>query len=215
MSKEEILKAIIKAVEEGDGNVCAAQANKALAEGTQALEVVDNGLSAGLRSVGEKFGCGEMFLPDLMMAVEAMKEGMKVVQPELDRMKTKVKSLGTVLIGTVHGDIHDIGKSIVATMLEMNGFSVIDLGVNVPASEFVKKAREQKPQVLGLSALLATTMREQREVIEAMKKAGLRSALKIIVGGAPVSEHWAREIGADGYGANAEAAVQLVKKLLG
>jgi trimethylamine corrinoid protein len=215
MGKDEILQRIIKAVEEGDGDVCSQLAGKALAEGVKPLEIVDGGLSAGLRSVGEKFGRGEMFLPDMMMAVEAMKEGMKVVQPELDRIKAEVKSLGTVVIGTVFGDIHDIGKSIVATMLELSGYRVFDLGVNVPAISFVQKVREVKPDVLGLSALLATTMREQKEVIEAVKKEGLRDRVKIIVGGAPVSEHWAREIGADGYGANAEMAVQLVRKLVG
>ncbi len=214
MGQEEILRGIVKSVEDGDGEECAKLAGNALAEGTNPLEVVDGGLSAGLRSVGEKFGRGEMFLPDMMMAVEAMKEGMKVVQPELDRMKASVKSLGTVVIGTVFGDIHDIGKSIVATMLEMSGFKVVDLGVNVSAVSFVQKVKEVKPDVLGLSALLATTMREQKAVIEAVKKEGLRDRVKIIVGGAPVSEHWAREIGADGYGANAETAVQLVRKLV-
>jgi trimethylamine corrinoid protein len=214
MGKDEILKGITRLVEEGDGPACAELAGKALTEGVKPLEIVDGGLSAGLRSVGEKFGRGEMFLPDMMMAVEAMKEGMKVVQPELDRMKASVKSLGTVVIGTVFGDIHDIGKSIVATMLEMSGFKVVDLGVNVPAVSFVQKVKEVKPDVLGLSALLATTMREQKEVVEAVKREGLRDRVKIIVGGAPVSEHWAREIGADGYGANAEMAVQLVRKLV-
>jgi trimethylamine corrinoid protein len=211
---EEILRGIVKAVEDGDGEGCAMLASKALAGGVKPLEVVDGGLSAGLRSVGEKFGRGEMFLPDMMMAVEAMKEGMKVVQPSLDKMKTSVKSLGTVVIGTVFGDIHDIGKSIVATMLEMNGFKVVDLGVNVSTGSFVQKVKEVKPDVLGLSALLATTMREQKEVIEAVRREGLRDRVKIIVGGAPVSEHWAREIGADGYGANAEMAVRLVRKLV-
>ena len=213
-SIEEILRGIVKAVEDGDGEGCARLASKALSEGAKPLDVVDEGLSAGLRSVGEKFGRGEMFLPDMMMAVEAMKEGMKVVQPELDRMKASVKSFGTVVIGTVFGDIHDIGKSIVATMLEMSGFKVVDLGVNVPADSFVRTVKEVNPDVLGLSALLATTMREQKEVIEAVKREGLRDRVKIIVGGAPVSEHWAREIGADGYGANAEMAVQLVRKMV-
>jgi trimethylamine corrinoid protein len=214
MGRDEILRRVVNAVEEGDGAACAEAAEKALAEGVAPLDVVDGGLSAGLRSVGEKFGRGEMFLPDMMMAVEAMREGMKVVQPELDRMKAAVRSLGTVVIGTVHGDIHDIGKSIVATMLEMSGFKVVDLGVNVPAGAFVQKVKEMRPDVLGLSALLATTMREQKEVVEAVKREGLRDRVKIIVGGAPVSEHWAREIGADGYGANAEMAVQLVRKLV-
>jgi len=215
MSDSEILKRISSCVQDGDNDGCVAFVKEALASGVKPLVVVDEGLSAGIRVVGEKFGTGELFLPDLMMAVEAMKEGMKIVEPELKKMKVEKKSLGIVLLGTVYGDIHDIGKSIVGTMLELNGFTVFDLGVSVPGKAFVDKIREDKPQVLGLSALLSTTMREQKEVVEAVKKGGLRNNVRIIVGGAPVSEQWAEEIGADGYGANAELAVQLVKKLTG
>jgi len=149
-----------------------------------------------------------------MMAVEAMNAGLAIVQPVLDKMKIKKESLGTVIMGTVFGDIHDIGKSIVSTMLEMNGYTVIDLGVNVTAKVFVEKIKEVNPNVIGLSALLATTMREQKTIIEEITKEGLRDRVRIIVGGAPVSEQWAEEIGADGYGANAELAVQLVNKLI-
>lgn len=204
---------MILAVQDGESEGCADLARSALEEGIEPLKIVDEGLSAGIRIVGEKFGCGEMFLPDLMMAVEAMKAGMEILQPELDKRKIRKKSRGTVMIGTVFGDIHDIGKSIVATMLEMNGYEVIDLGINISTETFVKKIRELNPDILGLSAMLATTMREQKEVIEAVKKEGLRDRVKILVGGAPVSEQWAEEIGADGYGANAEMAVQLVKRL--
>jgi corrinoid protein of di/trimethylamine methyltransferase len=215
MSDSEILKRISSYVQDGENDGCVASVKEALASGVKPLVIVDEGLSAGIRVVGEKFGTGELFLPDLMMAVEAMKEGMKIVEPELKKMKVEKKSLGTVLLGTVYGDIHDIGKSIVGTMLELNGFTVFDLGVSVPGKAFLDKIREDKPQVLGLSALLSTTMREQEDVIEAVKKEGLRGDVRIIVGGAPVSEQWAEEIGADGYGANAELAVQLVKKLIG
>ncbi len=204
---------MILAVQDGESEGCADLARSALEEGIEPLKIVDEGLSTGIRIVGEKFGCGEMFLPDLMMAVEAMKAGMDILQPELDKRKIRKKSRGTVMIGTVFGDIHDIGKSIVATMLEMNGYEVIDLGINISTETFVKKIRELNPDILGLSAMLATTMREQKKVIEAVKKEGLRDRIKILVGGAPVSEQWAEEIGADGYGANAEMAVQLVKRL--
>ena len=213
MKGEEIFNKIMLAVQDGESEDCADLARSALEEGIEPLKIVDEGLSAGIRIVGEKFGCGEMFLPDLMMAVEAMKAGMEILQPELDKRKIRKKSRGTVMIGTVFGDIHDIGKSIVATMLEMNGYEVIDLGINISTETFVKKIRELNPDILGLSAMLATTMREQKEVIEAVKKEGLRDRVKILVGGAPVSEQWAEEIGADGYGANAEMAVQLVKRL--
>jgi corrinoid protein of di/trimethylamine methyltransferase len=201
-------------IEDGDNEGCREAAEEAMGAGLDPLQIVDEGFSAGIRIVGEKFGSGELFLPDLMMAVEAMREGMQVVEPELEKMKVQRKSRGTVLIGTVHGDIHDIGKSIVATMLEINGFSVIDLGVNVPAVAFLEKIKDAKPQVLGLSALLSTTMREQRDVIDAVIKDGMRDNVKIIVGGAPVSAQWAEEIGADGFGANAELAVQLVSRLM-
>ena len=213
MSDSEILERISRAVQEGNNETCMISTEEALESGIQPLVIVDEGLSDGIRVVGEKFGSGELFLPDLMMAVEAMKEGMKIVEPELKKMKVEKKSLGNVLLGTVYGDIHDIGKSIVGTMLELNGFTVVDLGVSVLSTTFVEKMRVEKPHVVGLSALLSTTMREQKEVIEAAKKEGLREDICIIVGGAPVSEQWAEEIGADGYGANAELAVQLVKKL--
>ena len=214
MSSSDILTRIIEAVEDGDNEECRTLTEEALKTGLDPLEVVDDGLSAGIQLVGEKFGKGELFLPDLMMAVEAMNEGMKIVEPELEKKQVQRQSLGTVLIGTVHGDIHDIGKSIVATMLEINGYKVHDLGVNVSAGEFIEKVKEIKPQVLGLSALLSTTMREQRVIIEAVNEEGFREDIKIIVGGAPVSAQWAEEIGADGFGANAELAVQLVNKLI-
>jgi corrinoid protein of di/trimethylamine methyltransferase len=215
MADSEVLNRISRSVQDGDNEGCVASTKEALASGVEPLVIVDEGLSSGIRVVGEKFGTGELFLPDLMMAVESMKEGMKIVEPELKKMKVEKKSLGSVLLGTVYGDIHDIGKSIVGTMLELNGFSVLDLGVSVPVKTFVDKIREDKPQIVGLSALLSTTMREQKEVIEAVEKAGLREGVRIIVGGAPVSEQWAEEIGADGYGANAELAVQLAKTLTG
>jgi corrinoid protein of di/trimethylamine methyltransferase len=212
---EEIYQKLILTVENGDGEACAGLVRSALDDGKEPLKIIDEGLSAGIRAVGEKFGCGDLFLPDLMLAVEAMNAGLEIVQPVLDKMKIKKKSLGTVVMGTVFGDIHDIGKSIVMTMLEMNGYSVLDLGVNVSAETFIEKIKEAKPDVVGLSALLATTMREQKTIIEEITKEGFRDKVSIIVGGAPVSEQWAEEIGADGYGANAEMAVQLVKKLTG
>ena len=214
MPDSDILNQIVKAVENGDNEECRTYTQEALKAGMVPLKVVDEGLSAGIKLVGEKFGKGELFLPDLMMAVEAMNEGMQVVEPELKKQKTQRQTLGTVLIGTVHGDIHDIGKSIVATMFEINGYNVHDLGVNVSTEEFIKKVKEINPQVLGLSALLSTTMREQKNVIEAVNQEGVRGDIKIIVGGAPVSAQWAEEIGADGFGANAELAVQLVNRLI-
>lgn len=183
MSGEDIFSKIMLAVQDGESEDCADLARSALEEGIEPLKIVDEGLSTGIRIVGEKFGCGEMFLPDLMMAVEAMKAGMEILQPELDKRRIRKKSLGTVMMGTVFGDIHDIGKSIVATMLEMNGYEVIDLGINIPTETFVKKIRELNPDILGLSAMLVTTMREQKEVVDAVKREGLRDKVKILVGG--------------------------------
>jgi methylmalonyl-CoA mutase cobalamin-binding domain/chain len=149
------------------------------------------------------------------MAAEAMKAAMEVFEPELMARKEKRQVLGTVVIGTVEGDIHEIGKSLVATMLAAAGFQVHDLGVDVPASEFVEQVREKGANVVGLSALLTTTMRNQEAVVEALQKAGLRESVKVVIGGAPASSEWAETIGADAYAENANEAVVVVKELLG
>ncbi len=215
MADQDQLRGISEAVQTGDADSCSTLTRKALEAGTSPLEIIERGLTAGIRVVGEKFGCGEMFLPELMLAMQAMKEGLKLVDPELKKMKLEQKSLGKVLMGTVKGDIHDIGKDIVSSMLELNGYKVMDLGTNVDAETFIRKVGEERPQVLGLSAMLTTTMQEQKRVVEALRESGLRERLKVVVGGAPVSQKWAGEIGADGYGANAELAVKLVKALTG
>ncbi len=210
-----VLSAISIAVQQGDDDACVAATKQALAAGIPPLSIINDGLSTGIKIVGEKFGSGEMFLPELMMAMKTMKEGIKIVDPELKKSKTQAASLGKVLIGTVKGDIHDIGKNIVSSMLELSGFTVVDLGISVPAETFVNKIAEEKPAVVALSAMLTTTMQEQQGIVHALKVAGKRDQVKVIVGGAPVSDKWAKEIGADGYGANAELAVQLVRKLTG
>ena len=215
MEQGAVLAEISLAVQQGEDDACVSAVRKALASGIPPLSVINDGLTAGIKVVGEKFGTGEMFLPELMMAMKTMKEGIKIVDPELKKAKLEQPTLGKVLIGTVKGDIHDIGKNIVASMLELSGFTVIDLGTNVPADVFVSRAAQDKADVLGLSAMLTTTMQEQQVVVEALKKAGVRPAVKVVVGGAPVSEKWAHQIGVDGYGANAELAVQLVRTLRG
>jgi len=215
MEVQDQFRAISESVQAGDAEACAQLTRQALQAGAAPLEIIERGLTAGIRVVGEKFGCGEMFLPELMLAMQAMKEGLKLVDPELKKMKLEQKSLGKVLMGTVKGDIHDIGKDIVSSMLELNGYRVVDLGINVTAETFTRKASEERPQVIGLSAMLTTTMQEQRRIVEALRESGLREKVKVVVGGAPVSQKWAGEIGADGYGANAELAVKLVKALTG
>jgi len=189
-------------------------AKKAVEAGVDPLKAVEEGLARGIREVGDKFGEGKIFLPELVMAAEAMKSALEVLEPELKKKKKERKTVGRVLLGTVAGDIHSIGKTIVVAMLTANGFEVYDLGVDVPVERFVEKVKELKPDLLGLSALLTTTLPVQRDIIEALKRKGLRDDLKVIVGGAPVSKEWAEEIGADGYGANAAEAVELAKKLL-
>jgi corrinoid protein of di/trimethylamine methyltransferase len=215
MAPAEVLSQISSAVQAGDDEACIVATRTALSLGIAPLEVINGGLTAGIRIVGEKFGKGEMFLPELMMAMKTMKEGIRLVDPELKKAKQQQATLGRIIIGTVKGDIHDIGKNIVASLLELSGFAVVDLGINVPADVFVKRAAEEKAQIIGLSAMLTTTMQEQQTVIQALKAAGSRGGVKVVVGGAPVSENWAREIGADGYGANAELAVDMVGGLLG
>ncbi len=214
MSEAEIIEGLKKAVLNYDVEAAAELAKKAVDAGIDPVKAIEEGLAAGIREVGEKFGRKEIFLPELIMAAETMNSGLKVLEPEIKKRKTERKSMGKVLIGTVAGDIHDIGKTIVAAMLTANGFEVIDLGVDVPTETFVEKVKEHQPQILALSALLTTSMPMQKEVIEALEKAGLRDKVKVMIGGAPTSREWAKEIGAEGYGANAAEAVEIAKKLV-
>lgn len=182
--------------------------------GFDPLKAIEQGLGEGLKIVGNKFGAGELFLPELMIAAQAMKESLAILEPALAK-GTSREVLGKVVIGTVEGDIHDIGKSIVATMLAANGFDVYDLGCDTPTSKFVEKAKEVEADIIGMSALLTTTMVKMTEVINKLKKAGLRKKVKVIVGGAPASAAWAEKIEADAYAEDAVAAVNAAKKLLG
>ncbi|MEM1515460.1 MAG: corrinoid protein [Candidatus Bathyarchaeia archaeon] len=178
------------------------------------LEII-NALTKALEEVGRRFEEGEIFLVHLVMAGEMVKKAVsEYLEPLLKEARTERKTLGRVVIGTVAGDIHDIGKNIVAAMLFSAGFEVIDLGKDVPVEEFIRAVREYNPDILGLSALLSTTLPVQKEIIEALKKNGLRDRVKVIVGGAPVTAEWAEQIGADGYGEDAVEAVKVAKRLL-
>ncbi|TRO57881.1 cobalamin-binding protein [Candidatus Bathyarchaeota archaeon] len=187
----------------------------ALKTGMDPVDVIEKGFSKGLKIVGDRFGKGEAFLTELVAAANIMEEVSDKLSGALTGSSKKVESKGRVLIGTVSGDVHTIGKNILKTLLEVNGFEVQDLGEDVPAEKFVEKVRELKPDILGLSALMTTTITEQRNVIEALKKAGLRDSVKVLVGGAAVTSKWAKEIGADGYAENASDAVQLAMGLVG
>jgi corrinoid protein of di/trimethylamine methyltransferase len=200
-----------------DGEVEDAErlARQAVEQGVDPLDAINQGFVVGVNHVGEGYAAGEMFLPDLVLAGEAMKAAVAVLEPEMKRRGTKRQMLGTVVMGTVEGDIHEIGKTLVATMLSATGFQVYDLGVDVPIQTFLEKARETNADVVGLSALLTTTMVKQKTVIEALEEAGLRPQVKVMVGGAPVTRSWAEEIGADGYSEDAIGAVAVAKELVG
>lgn len=212
---EPLLAAMRQAVIDGDADQARALATEALAQGMPPLDAINLGFVPGITWVGEQFGLGELFLPDLVLGGEAMKAAVSVLEPELARRGAQREPLGTVVLGTVRGDIHEIGKTLVHTMLSASGFEVHDLGVDVSVERFIAAVRERKPDIVGMSALLTTTMPGQKLVIEALAAEGLRGQVKVIVGGAPVSQAWADSIGADGYGEDAMRAVTLARRLLG
>lgn len=178
------------------------------------LEVIEKGFGEGIRRVGDLWDQGEFFLPELMRGAQVMEEAVEIITPHLGEKADKLESKGTVVICTIEGDIHSIGKTIVAIMFRANGFTVIDLGVDVKIETIVETAEENNADVIGLSALLTTTMIGQKKVVELLSEKGLREKYKVLLGGAPVTENWVKECGADGYAENAVAAVALAKKLL-
>ncbi len=212
---DELFQAMAQSVIDGEVEGARRLAQEAVERGIDPLEAINRGFVVGVNYVGEQFAAGEMFLPDLVLAGEAMKAAVEVLEPELARRGTERQMLGTVVIGTIEGDIHDIGKTLVATMLSTAGFKVHDLGVDVPVTTFVEKAREVGADIVGISALLTTTMVRQRDVVEALEDAGLRPRVKVMVGGAPVTQGWADEIGADGYSEDAIGAVAIARRLVG
>ncbi len=204
--------ALAEGVVKGDENVVESEVNKALSEGAEARDILVKGLIGGMSVVGKRFGAGEMFLPEVLMCANVMHKGLDIVKPLL--AKSGQKAMGGIVIGTVEGDIHDIGKKIVGLLLEGNGFEVIDLGVDVKAEAFAQAIGKHNPDILGMSALLTTTMLNMRKTIDLLREKGLREKIRIVVGGAPVNEEFAKSIGADGYAPEAGSAVELVKKLL-
>lgn len=184
---------------------------EALARGIEAPEIINNGLTAGMKIVGQKFETKEYFIPDMLASAEAVGAAMGMLEPHLARSGVKAK--GKVVVATVRGDLHDIGKNIVSILLRGAGYAVKDLGNDIDAQTIVDAVRDEKPQVLGLSALLISTMARMTETIQALTESGLRDQVKVIVGGAPVSEEFAKSIGADGYGADGFDAVRVVESL--
>ena len=213
-SKSEVMVQLRRAVEDFSSERAIAAAESALSMGIDPVEAIENGLSRGVEEVGKKFADGEAFLPELIMAGEAMKAGVEVLRPVMLQRNLQRKSAGTLVIGTVRGDIHDIGKNIVAIISEAAGFRVIDLGTDVAPEQFADRARESMAKIVAMSALLTVTTPEQKNSIDALSKKGMRKNVKVVVGGAAVTSNWAREIGADGYSDNAVEAVELFKRLV-
>ena len=210
----DIFSAIRQSIIDGAPDTASSLAQQALAAGTPPFDAIDKGYVPGMQDVGEQFARGQMFLPDMMASAEAMRSAMAILDPELRKLGAERPMAGTVVLGTTKGDIHEIGKILVGTLLTAHGFLVHDLGVDVAGEKSAAKARELNADIIGVSALLTTTMRNQKGVIEALEESALRSQVKVMVGGAPVTRRWADEIGADGYAPNAMSAVTLARELM-
>ena len=209
----EVLEQISESLQRGEDQKVAELTQQAIDAGVAAGQILNDGLLAGMDVVGERFGANEVFLPEVLLSARAMNAGMDLIKPLL--IADDVRSLGKVVIGTVKGDLHDIGKNLVGIMLKGAGFEVIDLGADVPAERFVETAEAEGAPVIGLSPLLTTTMSGMKDVVDLIKGKGLEGRVKVIVGGAPLSRAFADDIGADGYGYDAASAVSLVKQLAG
>jgi 5-methyltetrahydrofolate--homocysteine methyltransferase len=208
-----LLERIATAILEGDVEQTSKLVKKGLDDGMPASEIMDNGLLVGMSEVGVRFKAGDMFVPEVLMSAEAMQAGTTLIRPLL--LASGSKQAGKVVLGTVKGDLHDIGKNLVAMMCEGAGFEVVDIGFNVEPEKFVEAIKRHQPQVIGMSAMLTTTMRAMGHTIKAIEEAGLRDKVKIMVGGAPVDAEFAKRVGADGYGSNAPAGADLAKKFVG
>ena len=205
------LENIYNAVLEGDAPGCKAGVNAALAEGIPPETILKEGLINAMAEVGRLFEANEYFVPEMLVAARAMQQGLAILKPHL--AEGGATPMGKVIIGTVKGDLHDIGKNLVAMMLEGSGFEVIDMGTDVSPEKFVKGVIEHKPNVIGMSALLTTTMPSMGTTIQALQEAGVRDQVKVMIGGAPVTDEFAKRIGADGYSPDASSAVRLAKSL--
>lgn len=215
MDNKELFAKMEQSIIDYDKDEAIRLANMTLEKGIEPAVAINEGFAKGIQVVGDLFGKGEIFLPELAMGADAMTAATAILGEAIKKSEGKVKYLAKGIAGTVKGDIHDIGIRLVTTFLIANGFDIVFLGVDIPSSLFVEKAKELKPDLILLSALLTTTMPNQKEVIDSLKEAGIRENVKVLVGGAPVSQDWVEQIGADGYGENASAAVKVAKKLIG
>ncbi len=207
------LEQLATAVIQGNVESMEERAQEALDEGRSAQEILNDGLMAGMNHVGQEFKAGNMFVPEVLRSAKAMKEAMKLLEPRL--AAGEVQATGKILLGTVKGDLHDIGKNLVGMMCEGAGFEVRDLGTDVESDQFLTAIKEFEPDIVGMSALLTTTMRSMGDTVKAIEEAGLRDQVKVMIGGAPVTQRFADDIGADGYAANAASASDLAKEFVG
>ncbi|MBI5839336.1 MAG: corrinoid protein [Chloroflexi bacterium] len=212
---EEMYKEMAQSIIDGDSDKSVELAQKAIEIQMHPLDAITKGFVVGVNYIGDQFGKGEAFLPELVMAGEAMKAAVATLDPELRKLGEAREIMGRVVLATVEGDIHEIGKTLVGTMLSASGFEVYDIGVDAPADKIIGKAIEVDANIIGMSALLTTTMVRQREVIDELEKEGLRGKFKVIVGGAPITREWYEKIKADGYSEDAIGAVKLAKELVG
>ena len=212
---EELYKEMAQSIIDGDSDISTELAKKSIELKIHPLDAITKGFVVGVTYIGDQFGKGEAFLPELVMAGEAMKAAIAVLEPELLKLGEVREMMGRVVLATVEGDIHEIGKTLVGTMLSASGFEVFDLGVDQPADKIISKALEVNANLIGMSALLTTTMVRQREVIEELDKEGLRPRIKVMVGGAPITKDWVEKIKADGYSEDAIGAVKIAKELVG
>ncbi len=214
MEKKEMLESMAAAIIEGDEDMAQEGAQNALDAGIGPLEALEQGFSKGMDVIGERFGTGEAFLPELLMAASAFNVAMEIIKPALESGQQQRRKLGTVVLATVKGDVHAIGKDIVATMMGISGLEVVDLGVDRSSLDIIEAAKKHHADIIALSSLMSTTMPYQKEVIDTLTEMKMRDKYVILVGGGPVSQQWANDIGADAYGDTAVAAVEAAKNLL-
>jgi 5-methyltetrahydrofolate--homocysteine methyltransferase len=210
---EKLFEKLSTAILEGESDTSASLTQQGLDEGVTPQDLLDNGLIVGMDEVGVRFKAGDMFVPEVLMSAESMASGMDLLRPLL--VESGVKMAGKIVMGTVKGDLHDIGKNLVSMMCEGAGFEIVNLGFDVDPEKFITAIKEHQPNIVGMSAMLTTTMRAMGHTIKAIEEAGLRDQVKIMVGGAPVDQEFTDRIGADGYGANAPASSELAKQLAG
>jgi trimethylamine corrinoid protein len=213
--RNEVLEKMKLAVLEGEEKEATSLAKQAIDEKMDLVTAMNNGFLAGIREAGELYAAGDYYLPELVCSADAMKAALGILEPEIKKLPGGIQSKGKVILATVQGDIHDIGKTIVGAMMTASGYDVLDLGADVKNETVIEKVREYHPKILGLSALLTTTMNEQKHIIDLLTDAGLRGSIRVIVGGAPASHDWVQRISADGYSDNAMDAVKLVDALVG